>query len=71
MVLLVAGTPTNVREYSVGTLSTNQSSGGGTVQHEVPKILNNTRPLYIKLENKENAITIVNFGFVWYELPSW
>ena len=67
----VSGTAINVREYTVGTLSTNQSSGGGTGQAEVPKILDNTKPLYIKLVNQESATVVFSFGFVWFELPAW
>ena len=67
----VSGTPTNVREYMVGTSSTKQSAGGGTMQSESPKILDNRKPLYFKVENKENTVTILDVGFVWYELPAW
>lgn len=67
----VSGTPLNVREYIVGTASTNQSSGGGAIQNEVPKILNNAKPLYLKIENKESAATVLDIGFVWFELPTW
>lgn len=66
----VTGTPTNVREYIVGTLSTNQSSGGGPAQEGIPKILNNAKPLYFKIVNQESAAVTLNIGFTFYELPA-
>lgn len=66
----VSGTTINVREYVVGTLSTNQSSGGGQAQEHVPKILNNTKPIYIKLVNQETDPVTINLGIIWYELPA-
>lgn len=65
----VSGIPINVREYLFGTASTNQSSGGGAANLDQPKILDNTKPLYFKIENKENAVTYLDMEFVWFELP--
>ena len=64
----VSGTASNVREYIVGTISTNQSSGGGSAESDTPKILDNSNPLYIKLANQESAIVYVDLGFIWYEI---
>ena len=64
----VTGTATNVREYVVGILSTKQSSGGGQGGVDVPKILDNSKPLYFKIENTESAAVVLDFEFVWYEI---
>lgn len=34
----------------------------------MPEILNNIWPLYFKFVNQESAVTILNFGFIWFEL---
>lgn len=64
----VSGTPENVREYIIGTLSTNQSSGGGLISDETPKVWANDKPLYFKFMNQETGPVVLNVGFVWFEL---
>lgn len=57
----------DLREYSIGTLKTNQSAGGGSGGAEVPKILANA-PRIFKFVNQESSAVTIDFGFVWYEL---
>lgn len=64
----VSGTPSVVREYLVGTTATNQSSGSGASAAGVPRILNNTKPLYFKIANQEASALTFNLEFVWYEI---
>lgn len=64
-------TPTGatlVREYAVGSKSTNQSSGGGAVSGQTPKIWGKV-PLVIKMVNQESAENVLTVGFTWYEIP--
>lgn len=63
-----SGTPTKLREYSIGAAKTNQSSGGGTGSAVFPKVLDNTKPLYFKFVNQETVTVTVDLGFVWYEI---
>lgn len=63
-----AGTVSHLREYVVGTDSTNQSGGGGTGGADSPKILDISRPRYVKIVNQEDVATILDFESVWYEL---
>jgi len=62
------GTPTALREYSVGTVKTVQSGGGGSASPGFPKIMNNAKPLYIKLVNQETTTVTFDLGIVWFEI---
>ena len=62
------GTITALREYSVGTIKTVQSGGGGSAPQAFPKVLNNLKPLYLKLVNQETSTVTVDLGFVWFEI---
>jgi hypothetical protein len=62
------GGPYSLREYIVGTLSTNQSSGSGTGLIDTPKILNPAKPIIFKLVNQESSSVILNINFIWYEI---
>jgi len=61
----VSGDVTNLRQYVVGTHS---STGGGPGNVDVPKILNNAKPLYFKLVNAESDSTVLEINFVWFEI---
>ena len=64
----VSGTISNLREYSIGSPSTNQSSGGGGNIIGVPKLLNNAKPIVMKVMNQETTTVILDFNFVWFEI---
>jgi len=57
----------DTREYIVGTLSTNQSSGGGGIGIDVSKQFSAGTKVFAKLVNQENANTYLNFGMVFFE----
>lgn len=59
----------HLREYAIGTESTNQNSGGGFVTNDETKILDSSKPLVFKFENQEDSEIEVSFGYVWYECP--
>jgi hypothetical protein len=62
------GGPYSLREYIVGTLTTNQSSGSGTGLVDTPKILNPAKPIIFKLVNQESGSVVLNINFIWYEI---
>jgi len=66
--ITTSGTITNLREYSFGAPLTNQSSGGGTTAGDSPKILDNTKPLILKLMNQETETVVLDVNAVWYEI---
>lgn len=61
-----SGTIDHLREYTIGSDSTRQSSGGGFVTEGATKILAN-QPLVFKFENRETSANVVTFGYAWTE----
>lgn len=59
--------PDTAREYCIGTKSTNQSSGTGSVMVDVTKSLLTTTPTVIQLINQETSDNIITVGIVWFE----
>jgi hypothetical protein len=55
------------REYIVGTLSTNQSSGGGSMPIEVSKQFTPGVKIVARFSNQEDATVYFDFGIVFYE----
>lgn len=55
-----------LREYTIGSESTNQTAGGGFITNDQPKILVR-RPLVFEFTNQESSANVVTFGYVWYE----
>ena len=67
--ITTSGTITNLREYSIGAPLTNQSSGGGAPPIGIAKILDNRKPIIVKIMNQETATVILDFNFAWFEIP--
>lgn len=59
---------TDPREYIVGTLSTNQSSGGGAAPIDVAKQFTPGVIMAAKCMNQENAPVVLNFGMIFFEV---
>lgn len=63
------GTPGDeLRQYIVGTESTNQSSGGGPSQADIPKRFPAGSIITTKLVNQESSTVTLSFGIVIYEI---
>lgn len=59
--------PDTSREYSIGTKSTNQSSGTGSVMVDITKQILKTTPTIIQIINQETSDNIITVGIVWFE----
>lgn len=57
----------DLREYIIGTLSTNQNSGGGSGGGVQPKIFAGDVIMF-DIDNKENTPIDLEFNFNWYEI---
>lgn len=57
-----------IREYTVGTKSTNQASGGGSAGFGVAKILDTSKPRYFYFANQETSDVVLEVEFIWYEI---
>lgn len=64
-----SGTPAYAREYVIGSLGTNQASGGGSVSSEIMKIAAKNKPIIFKFVNQETSVNTLTLGFTWYEVP--
>lgn len=64
---LTITSPSNPREYGIGSKSTNQSSGGGANMVDVDKQFPVTTPIILKLMNQETSNNIITVGIVWFE----
>ena len=60
----------DLREYIIGTSSTNQNSGGGTSSGVAPKIFSPGEIIMIEIQNQETTSCYVEYNFNWYEVPS-
>ena len=57
---------TSLREYSIGTESTRQNSGGGFTTNDTIKVLENKKIIF-EYTNQENDEVSVALGYTWYE----
>lgn len=61
---------TDTREYIVGTLSTNQASGGGSIPPDIAKQFPAGSIIVVKLMNQEAATVYLDFGLIFFEFPT-
>ena len=59
--------PTNPREYAIGSKSTNQSSGGGAIAVDIEKQFPLNVSVILKLVNQETSTNVISVGVCWFE----